>query len=198
MLNYEELTMESDIFEKIRDDFDLLFQKLFRKMEVSQSEEGSIDLKINIEMQEDTIPQDDGGVKRIAKPVLKHKISTVVPVKDSTEGKKDTGMELVYDADLKRYVLKYVSTGGQMNIWDMQEQEQNNDTAQEEVPAIEQKGYFLPDNGSNTDDEENIIDVEENAPTDEEESTEPLPFSDDGEEDGGFPDSYDYDEPEEE
>lgn len=34
-------------------------------------------------------------------------------------------MCLVYDENLKRYVLKYVSTGGQMNIFDMEQQAEN-------------------------------------------------------------------------
>ena len=39
-------------------------------------------------------------------------------MKDGFDGKNDTGMELVYDDELKRYVLKYVSEGGQQSIFD--------------------------------------------------------------------------------
>ena len=116
ILNYEEMTLESDTFQAARETFNLMMQKLFRKMEQSDMDEGSIDLKISIELNEDFVPQEDGTTVRIKKPLIKHKISTVVPVKDSADGKRDTGMCLVYDEKLKRYVLKYVSTGGQMNI----------------------------------------------------------------------------------
>ena len=44
--------------------------------------------------------------------------SQQVPVKDGFDGKNDTGMELVYDDELKRYVLRYVSEGGQQSIFD--------------------------------------------------------------------------------
>lgn len=111
ILNYEEMTLESDTFQAARETFNLMMQKLFRKMEQSDMDEGSIDLKISIELNEDFVPQEDGTTVRIKKPLIKHKISTVVPVKDSADGKRDTGMCLVYDEKLKRYVLKYVSIG---------------------------------------------------------------------------------------
>ena len=61
-----------------------------------------------------------------------------MPVKDSADGKRDTGMCLVYDEKLKRYVLKYVSTGGQMNIFDMEQQAENDaDIVDSETPAVE-------------------------------------------------------------
>ena len=44
------------------------------------------------------------------KPVLKYKITTTVPIKDTDDGKADTGMALVWDKDLGRYVLVYMQT----------------------------------------------------------------------------------------
>lgn len=151
ILNYEEMTLESDTFQAARETFNLMMQKLFRKMEQSDMDEGSIDLKISIELNEDFVPQEDGTTVRIKKPLIKHKISTVVPVKDSADGKRDTGMRLVYDEKLKRYVLKYVSTGGQMNIFDMEQQAENDaDIVDSETPAVEgQPTYFLPDKADN-------------------------------------------------
>ena len=156
ILNYEEMTLESDTFQAARETFNLMMQKLFRKMEQSDMDEGSIDLKISIELNEDFVPQEDGTTVRIKKPLIKHKISTVVPVKDSADGKRDTGMCLVYDEKLKRYVLKYVSTGGQMNIFDMEQQAENDaDIVDSETPAVEgQPTYFLPDNQANEESEE--------------------------------------------
>lgn len=216
ILNYEEMTLESDTFQAARETFNLMMQKLFRKMEQSDMDEGSIDLKISIELNEDFVPQEDGTTVRIKKPLIKHKISTVVPVKDSADGKRDTGMCLVYDEKLKRYVLKYVSTGGQMNIFDMEQQAENDaDIVDSETPAVEgQPTYFLPDNQANEESEEpqeeeqdggtdDIMTVPDNV--DEETDTDapiggygstddsgmPSPFSEDD-------DDYPYDEPMEE
>lgn len=54
ILNYEEMTLESDTFQAARETFNLMMQKLFRKMEQSDMDEGSIDLKISIELNEDS------------------------------------------------------------------------------------------------------------------------------------------------
>ena len=210
------MTLESDTFQAARETFNLMLQKLFKMMEQSDMDEGSIDLKISIELNEDYVPQDVGTTVRIKKPLIKHKISTVVPVKDSMDGKRDTGMCLVYDENLKRYVLKYVSTGGQMNIFDMEQQAENDaDIVDSETPAIEgQPTYFLPDNqtdakseepqeeeqNSETDgimtvpdnvDEETDTDVPSGGYGSTDDSGMPLPFSEDD-------DYYPYDEPMEE
>lgn len=216
ILNYEEMTLESDTFQAARETFNLMMQKLFRKMEQSDLDEGSIDLKISIELNEDFVPQEDGTTVRIKKPLIKHKISTVVPVKDSADGKRDTGMCLVYDEKLKRYVLKYVSTGGQMNIFDMEQQAENDaDIVDSETPAVEgQPTYFLPDNQANEESEEpqeeeqdgesdGMMTVPDNV--DEETDTD-VPSGDyDSTDDSGMPlpfsegdDDYPYDDPMEE
>lgn len=118
IMNYQEITMESETFSKIRESFNLLLQRLFQKMEQNHSDEGAITLKVNLSISTDFIPDGNGSSREVHKPVLKYKIDTQVPVKDGFDGKNDTGMELVYDDELKRYVLKYVSEGGQQSIFD--------------------------------------------------------------------------------
>lgn len=93
--NWEEITMDSETFAQVRENFDMLLQRLFQKMQQNNSDEGSISLKVDVNMIDDYIPGEDGVTRRISKPVLKHKITTTVPVKDSLDGKKDAGMELV-------------------------------------------------------------------------------------------------------
>lgn len=126
--NYEELKLGSEMFQEIRDSFDVLLQKLFKKMEDNNSDEGIIDLKLNIGIRTEWIPDQnaEGGSRQVNMPVIKHKIATQVPVKDALDGSKDTGMALVYDEELKRYVLKYVSVDGQMSIFDMEQPEDEN------------------------------------------------------------------------
>lgn len=116
--NYQEITIGSDSFQKARDNFDALLQRLFKRMEQNNSDEGSITMKVDINIITDYVPDENGKNRRVSKPILKHKISSAVPVKDDLAGKQDTGMELVYDDELGRYVLKYVSVGGQKSIFD--------------------------------------------------------------------------------
>lgn len=114
MNNYEEMRIESDVFATARENFDLLMQRLFKSMEKNNSDEGSITLKVDLQMSQDWVPDGKGGSIENNKPVIKHKVSIAVPVKDSMDGKKDAGMNLVWDEELKRYVLKYINEGGQL------------------------------------------------------------------------------------
>lgn len=139
MQNWQEITLGSESFEQVRNNFDVLLQKLFQKMEQNASDEGKITLVVNIKMDTEFVPDPNGGTaRRVLKPVLKHKISTEVPVKDSFDGQRDTGMELAYDDELQRYVLKYVSDGGQASIFDPEYSDVINGTAEEvkEEPAL--------------------------------------------------------------
>lgn len=168
ILNYEEMTLESDTFQTARETFNLMMQKLLKKMEQSDMDEGSIELKISIELKEDFVPRENDTTVIIKKPLIKHKISTVVPVKDSANGKQDIGMELVYDT----------------------EQSADSDVVSV-VPAIEQTGgYFLPDNQVNEQESENDADVPNGDYESTDDSGMPLPFNEGN-------DDYPYDEPEE-
>lgn len=50
MNNYEEMRIESDVFATARANFDLLMQRLFKSMEKNNSDEGSITLKVDLQM----------------------------------------------------------------------------------------------------------------------------------------------------
>lgn len=116
--NYEEVSLQSDVFEQARRDFDRLLQKLFRTMENNESKEGSITLKVNVQT-EKTPAHDEYGVYFEAhKPTIEHVITTTVPLKDKANGKKNTGMNLVWDSELGRYVLRYVPEEGQRSMFD--------------------------------------------------------------------------------
>lgn len=146
MQNWQEITLGSESFEQARNDFDMLLQKLFQKMEQNASDEGKITLIVNIKMDTEFVPDPNGGTaRRVSKPVLKHKINTEVPVKDSFDGQRDTGMELAYDDELKRYVLKYVSDGAQASIFDPEYSDVINGTAEEirETPALPGESIML-------------------------------------------------------
>lgn len=165
--NWEEITMDSETFAQVRENFDMLLQRLFQKMQQNNSDEGSISLKVDVNMIDDYIPGEDGITRRISKPVLKHKITTTVPVKDSLDGKKDAGMELVYDEELKRYVLKYVSVGGQRSIFDDDYQDVMNgkgEVIDEKTPALPEKNYMLEDKAL-----ENTVDEADSGDSDDDE-----------------------------
>lgn len=145
IMNWKEITMESETFSKIRESFNLLLQRLFQKMEQNHSDEGAITLKVNLSISKDFIPDGNGSSREVHKPILKYKIDTQVPVKDVFDGKNDTGMELVYDDELKRYVLRYVSEGGQQSIFDPEYANVVNGEATivDEQPALPMNNHTL-------------------------------------------------------
>ena len=202
--NYEDITLESDTLQQVRENFNLLLQKLFRKMEQNNSVEGSITLKLDIELQQDWIDDENGDSVQIMKPLLKHKVTTTVPVKDAFDGKKDTGMNLVYDEELGRYVLRYVSVGGQRSIFDDDFQESmNGNVVDAEGTVI--KPAALPDNSRYLPEHAEGYENADNSPSDaadiaDEENTEEKDESDAGgytEAGDGINDGYQYDDPEE-
>lgn len=59
--NYEEMKIESDVFQQARDNFNLYLQRLFDGMKKNNSSEGSITLKVDINMEMDFVPDGQGG-----------------------------------------------------------------------------------------------------------------------------------------
>ena len=118
MQNYEEMKIESDVFGVIRGNFNALLQRLFKNMKKNDSVEGSITMKVNITLDQDWVTDGRGGTIEINNPILKHKVSIEVPVKDAIDSKSNTGMNLVWDDEVKRYVLKRVNDNGQRSIFD--------------------------------------------------------------------------------
>lgn len=62
MNNYEEMRIESDVFATARENFDLLMQRLFKSMEKNNSDEGSITLKVDLQMSQDWVPDGNGVI----------------------------------------------------------------------------------------------------------------------------------------
>lgn len=181
MNNYEELTLESDIFAQARENFDVLLQRLFRSMQKNNSDEGSITMKVDLEMSKDWVPDGEGGSVEINKPVLKHKVSIAVPVKSHLDSKKDTGMNLVWDEELKRYVLKYINAGGQRSIFDPDyEENMKARSDQEPDPSTVLPGPSneLPDNNGAIDAEYTEVDDTEESSEIAEDSSDTLPEED--------------------
>lgn len=162
MNNYEEMRIESDVFATARENFDLLMQRLFKSMEKNNSDEGSITLKVDLQMSQDWVPDGKGGSIEINKPVIKHKVSIAVPVKDSMDGKKDAGMNLVWDEDLKRYVLKYINEGGQQSLFDP-DYEENLKAGADPEPD---ESTMLPGPSNALPDDNGVIDAEFTEATD--------------------------------
>lgn len=209
MNNYEEMRIESDVFTTARENFDLLMQRLFASMEKNNSDEGSITLKVDLQMKQDWVPNGEGGSVEVNKPAIKHKVTISVPVSESMNSKKDTGMNLVWDEELNRYVLRYINEGGQRSVFDP-DYEQNlkgEETEQDESTMLPGPSNALPEDNGVIDAEFKEVDQSEEAEnqadtpaneeiTDQEETNAPGGDTEatDSTDDNG---DYEYEDPEE-
>jgi hypothetical protein len=190
--NYQEITMESEMFDHVRENFDLLLQRLLKKMEKNKSNEGTITLKVDVKIVTDFVAGENGNAREIEKPVILHKIDTKVPIKDNLNGKQDTDMELVYDKELRRYVLKYVSIGGQRSMFDPDFEDIINGTATEvkDTALIEGKTPLLTNTNEDEKNDDSSVFYTEN-----EEIVEEMEETDlDGSTEITDDDSYEYEE----
>ena len=192
--NYVDMTLDSDLFAGARKSFDLMMQKLLYKMQQNAADEGSITMKINVDTDTEWVTDGSGKSEECLKPKIKYKVDYAVPVKGSQDGKKDPDMKLVYDEDLRRYILKYVNEGGQMSMFDdeIQDAYPSDTEVVDNAPAIE--GPVVDENalpGEVAESEDpDPVEIEQ-----QEEVAEPEDSMNPSEE---MPDDYEYDEPDEE
>ena len=195
-----DLTMSGEVFEDVRRSFDIVMQKLMKRMSDTDSDEAKITISIDVKLGTDFVPEyKDGkqhGGRDIKKPTFEHKISSTITVKDEMKGAKATEMELVWDEESKTYVLTPIMGGEQMNFADyMREQ-----SKQKEEPTTDNGQKLLeahtPELPGPVEEEPEVIDGEFRevgaedvaAPADPDET-----YMDDGKGE----DDFKYDEPEE-
>ena len=146
--NITELTLESDVFEDARAKFDGVLQKLFKSMLDSKSEEGSITLKIDVEMQTMSVPHfengEEKGERNIHVPSFSYKVSSQVAVKNEQKGNKNPEMELAFDPDTSTFVLQYINNTTQRSMFD--DDFQAAEELEEGQKVIEGEGRLLIEN----------------------------------------------------
>lgn len=139
--NMQKLIIEDTVFDDARSNFNRVLQKLFHNMIDSGSSEGSITLKMDVSLVQEYVPNFDpdvdGESRKIQKPTFKHKVASAVAVKDDLSGNKNPEMELIWDDELKMYVLAHISNTDQRTIFDKDQPWNNCEETQEETePSV--------------------------------------------------------------
>ena len=120
--NIKKLVLEDSTFEEARQNFNRVLQRLLKNMIDSGSLEGAINLKIDVSLVQEYIPNYDpeveGESRKIQKPKFKHKVTSSITVKDELSGNKNPEMELVWDEQMQMYVLDYISETDHRTIFD--------------------------------------------------------------------------------
>ena len=120
----DELTLHfsDEPFEPVHADADTTLQRLIANMMAKGSTEGTLTIKIDIELVQemvDNFDPDIEGEKRLVKtPKLTHKVSSMMQMKDETKGSKMyDGYELVWDESSGEYVMRPIMTA-QRTVWE--------------------------------------------------------------------------------
>ena len=124
MKSYEQkLNIESSIFENMRANANDILQQLVRSMAEKNSLSGTMNIKINLELNPDTIPVFENGVhtgiKTVIMPRIDHQISYSMKIDGKAKGSSIfNDMEVTLDDEGIDYVLRPIVNTEQASIFD--------------------------------------------------------------------------------
>ena len=104
------LSLKSDTFSALKEDFDSILAKTIGNMEMKGAEDATITLKLGVSLEKSSI-SGPNGIQDITKPSFKHDISSVMQVKDKKSGALTGDFELVWDQDEGKYVMRRIDNG---------------------------------------------------------------------------------------
>ena len=200
MMNEEyikRLDFDSDTFEAMKTDMNFILQRMIGSMIEKDSTEGSMTIKIDVNMVTEWIPNNnpdiEGETRMIRKPQFKHKCASTIKINDEKSGSFNNEMELDMNEN-GCYYLKPVADTTQRTIFDKDESDAPAEGKPEDSTDNAPDSPETDENGT-----DNISSADEDNDA-EIDATEAL-FGTDGDnkEDSDKPnDDYGYDDPEEE
>ena len=124
MMNEEyikRLNFDSDTFEAMKTDMNFILQRMIGSMIEKDSTEGSMTIKIDVNMVTEWIPNNnpdvEGETRMIRKPQFKHKCASTIKINDEKSGSFNNEMELDMNEN-GCYYLKPVADTTQRTIFD--------------------------------------------------------------------------------
>lgn len=173
------LSLKSETFSALKEDFDSILARTIGNMEMKGAEEATVTLKLGISLEKGSV-NGPAGIRDIVKPSFKHDISSVMQVKDKKSGALTGDYEMVWDADENKYVMRRIDNG-QVSMFDADGEATVIDAeytalpeGQRGLPEGHQEAEY-PGDADDTDDGENP-DTEIANESDREPETGPTPF----------------------
>ena len=121
MCNDMVLSLKSETFNVMKEDFDAVLARTIGNMQMRGAESATITLKLGISIQaengRDWSSKVEGAMRQFQKPSFKHEINSIMQVKDKVTGALTGDMELVYDADKDEWMLRKIEDA-QTSIFD--------------------------------------------------------------------------------
>lgn len=190
MMNEEyikKLDFDSDTFEAMKTDMNFILQRMIGSMIEKDSTEGSMTIKIDVNMVTEWIPNNnpdiEGETRMIRKPQFKHKCSSTIKINDEKSGSFNNEMELDMNEN-GCYYLKPVADTVQRTIFDSDFQSGINKPEDESNIIDAEEGSFKELPGSSTPALSCNDDTESEDNTPAENSTENAPDSPETDETG--------------
>ena len=113
--NILNLSIESSAFDALKRDFDKVLKRTIGNMQVKESEEATLTLKLSILLKEIEVPNyesdDPAAMRTVHKPQFDHKVSSVMQIKTEESGKFKGEYELVWDEEQQDFVMKPIENG---------------------------------------------------------------------------------------
>ena len=104
-----DISIYSDAFEKLREDFDRLMQQTIHNMKEKGSSDAAVSVKIDIELEKTFAPVElpDGtrSTRDVYIPKFTHKVSSVLNIKSETKGSFEEECELMWDPARQKFML---------------------------------------------------------------------------------------------
>lgn len=94
-----DLSLKGDTFTPVVEDFDRRLLATLDRMRRQKLTEGSITLKISIDLEQEFPIDEDGQEHEVFVPTFEHEVSSQIVQKDKTSGKIDEDFVLVRGAD---------------------------------------------------------------------------------------------------
>lgn len=104
------LSLKSNTFSALKEDFDSILSRTIGNMEMKCAENATVTVKLSITLEKSTVVTDE-RVQDITKPSFKHDISSVMQVKDKKSGALAGNFELVWDKEEGKYVMRKIDDG---------------------------------------------------------------------------------------
>ncbi len=125
------LDFDSDTFEDMKRDMNFILQRLVGTMQEKGAIEGSMTLKIDVNMVKAFIPNYDpdikGETREVIKPQFKHKVTSAVKINDDKSGIFNNEMEMVMDEDSGVFKLIPIANTQQRTIFDIDFQQKDDE-----------------------------------------------------------------------
>lgn len=109
------LNINSNAFENLKADFDKVLRRTLGNMQIKESDEATLTLKLSIKLTDMEVPDFDAAypnaMRKIHKPRFDHKVSSVMQIKTEESGHLKGEYELVWDEEAQDFVMKPIDDG---------------------------------------------------------------------------------------